>query len=84
MISCVTTGLKRCASACTTDGPLTVRDVNAAAEHLCFIHERFVKARVSPDTVREAYRASKKAGLRVKDMLRPEHVLTITKGTRRG
>ena len=34
-------------SACTTDGPLTVRDVNAAAEHLCFIHERFVKARVS-------------------------------------
>ena len=34
-------------SACTTDGPLTVRDVNAAAEHLFFIHERFVKARMS-------------------------------------
>ena len=34
-------------SACTTDGPLTVRDVNTAAEHLCFIHEQFMKARVS-------------------------------------
>ena len=46
-------------SACTTDGPLTVRDVNAAAEHLCFIHERFVKARVSDNYRGDAPRPSK-------------------------
>ena len=34
-------------SACTTTSPLTVRDVNTAAAHLCYVHERFAKARVS-------------------------------------
>ena len=33
--------------ACTTDGPLTVRDVNAAAEHLCFIHDGKLEVRRS-------------------------------------
>ena len=34
-------------SACTTDGPLTMHDANVAAEHLCFIHEQFMKACMS-------------------------------------
>ena len=38
-------------SACTTTGPLTVRDVNMAAAHLCYMHKCFAKACVS-DTYR--------------------------------
>lgn len=55
-----------------------VARVRNAVEALKFVH-----CRVAPETVTEVYRASKDAGLRVKDMLRPDAILAITRGTRR-
>lgn len=44
---------------------------------------KLVHCRITPETVMEVYRTASDSGVRVKDMLRPEAVLDVTKGTRR-